>query len=212
MRFDPVEAAHHYRDVPNGDNFDPLKAQETAAASDTLPSDVAGEIDKLRQADRLIFHFPLWWFAPPAILKGWFDRVLAHGALHTVENRFDAGLCIGKKALFCVTTGATAEECAFNGKEADISMLLWPSAYTLRYLGVTVLDHCLVHGVHGYHLGRDKIDLEDRLSKILEDHADVIDGFDQRPALSFNPDRDFDDDGRLKETSPSFTPFIRHKP
>ena len=30
------------------------------------------------QADLLVVHFPLWWGGMPAILKGWFDRVLAY--------------------------------------------------------------------------------------------------------------------------------------
>ena len=41
-----------------------------------LPADVREEKGKLAQAELLIVQFPLWWCGPPAILKGWFDRVL----------------------------------------------------------------------------------------------------------------------------------------
>src|SRR6478752_2672207 len=34
--------------------------------------DVTSEQQKLLAADAVIFHFPLWWFGMPAILKGWF--------------------------------------------------------------------------------------------------------------------------------------------
>jgi NAD(P)H dehydrogenase (quinone) len=35
------------------------------------------EIDDLQWAESIILVFPTWWFGPPAILKGWFDRVWA---------------------------------------------------------------------------------------------------------------------------------------
>ncbi len=210
LGFDAVEAAQHYAHTDGP--FDPLKAQESAAARGGIPADVAIEIAKIRQADRVIFHFPIWWFAPPAILKGWFDRVLMHGAMHSVADRFDAGLCLGKKALFCVTTGSRAAESAHNGKEGDVQMLLWPTAYTLRYLGFDVLEPRLVHGVHGYHTGADKTDLQDRLRTVLANQNALINGFDSLPAQPFNADDDFDANGTLRPDRPSHTPFIRHGP
>ncbi|MDU8942312.1 NAD(P)H-dependent oxidoreductase [Ovoidimarina sediminis] len=209
MGFDPVEAARHYRDT--GDAFDPLKAQETAAAAGTIPADVAAELEKLRAADRVIFHFPVWWFGPPAILKGWFDRVLMHGATHSVDERFDTGRFRGRRALFCVTTGSRATESGFDGREGDISMLLWPLAYALRYLGFTVLEPELVHGVHGYHREARKAELEARLRTVLDGQARVIAGLPARAAIPFNADSDFDGAGRLLPDRPSYSGFIRHE-
>lgn len=210
LEFDPVEKVEHYR-LPLRSCFDPLKAQEAAAASDTLPSDVQRELEKLRAADRVIFHFPLWWFAPPAILKGWLDRVLAHGAIHSVDNRFDRGLCIGKKALFCVTTGGSEAETSPSGKEGDVRMLLWPLAYTLRYLGFNVLQPIIYNNVHGYHKDDKKGALEDTLSTALTEHRKTIHEFDDLPAIKFNHDSDFDADSMLKPDASSYSYFIRHK-
>ena len=210
LGFDPVEARDHFPHIGTDIAFDPLKAQEKAATDGTLPDDVAGEIVKIRQADRIIIHFPLWWFGAPAILKGWMDRVLAHGALHTTDQRFDSGMCPGKKVLFCVTLGATEAEAAFNGKEGDIRMLLWPLAYTMRYLGMTVLEPRLEFAVHGYFEGKDEADLRRRLANTLEAHSQIIAGFDALPEIRFNADTDFDDRGQLKPEAPSYTPFIRH--
>ena len=84
MGFDPAERGAHYGiDGP----FDPLKAQAEAPT----PPDAAAEAEKVRAADNVLFHFPIWWFSPPAILKGWTERVLLHGHLHDVPNRFDTG-------------------------------------------------------------------------------------------------------------------------
>ncbi|PYG32484.1 NAD(P)H-dependent oxidoreductase [Pelagimonas varians] len=210
MGFDPVESAAHYPLWSQADAFDPLKAQEQAAAGSGFPADVQGEIEKLRQADRVIFHFPIWWFAPPAVLKGWFDRVLAHGALHTVDRRFDRGLFKGKTAQFCVTAGAGETECGFDGKEGNLEMLLWPTAYTLRYLGFTILKPKAVFGVHGYFEGQARVDLETRLQSVLRDQGPFLKTLDTRPEVAFNKDTDFDAGGKLRADSPSVSHFIRH--
>lgn len=206
MGFDAVERASHY---PASDKFDPLKAQELAV--DAPPADVAGEIEKLEMADLIVFHFPIWWFAPPAVLKGWFDRVLLHGRVHTIEERFGNGKFRGKHALFCVTAGATAEECGPDGKEGDIHLQLWPSAQTLNYLGFTILKPMIEFGVHGYHQGRDKNVLEARLSQTLARQSSVISSFHKREVWPFNLDTDFDATGRLKPKAPSHSAFIRHR-
>lgn len=209
MGFDPVERASHYAESYE-EIFDTLKAQETASDRSQLPADVTAEIEKIRTADRVIFHFPIWWFGPPAILKGWFDRVLANGALHNSKDRFDAGLCKGKKVLFCVSTGSTAVESAFDGKEGDLQMLLWPLAYALRYVGFTILKPHIVHGVHGYHKGDAKQNLQLRLKKQLAEHQDVIAKFDTLAEIPFNRDNEFSREGKLDENAPSYTHFIRH--
>jgi NAD(P)H dehydrogenase (quinone) len=211
MGFDPVESPRNYPGRRPDDRFDPLKAQEEAARAGRLSKDVASEIAKIEAAERIVFHFPIWWFAPPAILKGWFERVLAHGALHDVARRFDSGLCRSKSALFCVTTGSRAEESAFNGKEGDVSLLLWPAAQTLRYLGFTVLRPEIVHGVHGYHRDAAREALEERLKAVLAAQPALLAGLEQRPRLAFNADTDFDETGRLLPDRPSHSPFIRHR-
>jgi NAD(P)H dehydrogenase (quinone) len=35
---------------------------------------VAGDVADLHWADTLIFVYPTWWYALPAVLKGWLDR------------------------------------------------------------------------------------------------------------------------------------------
>ena len=213
MGFDPVEKESHYQDVVNVNAdapFDPLRMQDQAAKQQALSADVAAEILKIKSADQIIFHFPLWWFGAPAILKGWFDRCLVHGELHNSSQRFDSGLCLDKKAIFCVSTGSTAMESSPAGKEGDIHMLLWPLAYALRYLGFTILKPSLAHGVHGFHQGEAKLDLESRLRQILFDQKSLIANFDEMPVMTFNRDDEFDENGMLDVSAKSHIPFIRH--
>ena len=215
MGFDPVEKAEHYHNEiahNNGsEGFDPLKAQSEAAASNQLPADVKAELAKIRAADRIIFHFPIWWFGLPAILKGWTDRCLTHGALHNSAERFDSGMCKGKEALFCVTTGASATESGPDGKEGDTHMHLWSLAYTLRYCGFTIKQAELLHGIHGYFEGDSKLKLEARCKETLEAQSSLIKNWDQRPNIEFNKDTDFTEEGRLKPEAKSYSPFIKHQ-
>ncbi len=210
MEFDGIEARAHYGIAPEA-AFDPLKAQEAAAQAGNLPSDVAREIEKVQRADRIVFHFPIWWFAPPAVLKGWCDRVLVQNELHAVEQRFDRGMCRGKSVLFCATTGASAAECGPDGKEGDLQLQLWPLAQTFRYLGMQVLEPVATHGVHGYHEGDDEAALEARLGDVLTGQAALLANWGRHPRMRFNSDDEFDAAGRLKPDAPSHTPFVRHR-
>ncbi|MGR3635908.1 MAG: NAD(P)H-dependent oxidoreductase [Shimia sp.] len=209
MGFDAVERAAHYG-ASGGGVFDPLKAQEAAGQAGELPLDVAGEVAKVQAADRIILHFPIWWFAPPAVIKGWCDRVLVQGVLHAVDQRFDAGMCRDTSVLFCVSTGASEAECGPDGKEGDLALQLWPLAQTFRYLGMRVLAPKTVHGVHGYHEGDAETALRAKLGQLIAAQTDVIAAWDTQPQITFNSDGDFDDAGRLKPGVPSYSAFVRH--
>ncbi|KUF09747.1 NAD(P)H-dependent oxidoreductase [Pseudoponticoccus marisrubri] len=201
MGFDPAERAALYgRDGP----FDPLVAQEDLGGA----PDAQAEAAKIEAADLLVLHFPIWWFAPPAMLKGWLDRALIHGRLHDVEKRFDSGVCRGKTALLCVTTGASEAEVGPRGKEGRLDLQLWPVAYTLRYCGFDIARPVALHDVHGYWDGAEKDALEARLSAALAGQRDVIAGLPVRPRWRFNADADFDETGRLKPGAPVYWPFV----
>ena len=45
-------------------------------------SAIQSQIERLLAAEALILVFPTWWFACPAVLKGWFDRVWAPGVAY----------------------------------------------------------------------------------------------------------------------------------
>lgn len=64
------------------DDFDPRLTGAERGSYFTTPYDASAVADyaaRLRRADRLVLVFPQWWFNMPAILKGFFDRVLAPG-------------------------------------------------------------------------------------------------------------------------------------
>ena len=74
------------------DNFNPvLSLQERGSyfdASNRAP-EVHRYAEKLAQADALILCFPTWCLGPPAILKGFFDRVMKPGVSFRIDGMGD---------------------------------------------------------------------------------------------------------------------------
>src|SRR4029079_4648856 len=105
--FNPVAGRHDFSSVANPDRFHYQSEQELAARCGTFAPEIQREQERVRAADLLVLQFPLWWGSVPAILKGWFDRVLAYGFAYVDGRRFDTGLFKGRRALFSVTTGGT---------------------------------------------------------------------------------------------------------
>lgn len=61
------------------EGFDPVLSREAWAAYEAPPprtGPVAEHAEALRRADALVFVYPTWWYGPPAMLKGWLERVL----------------------------------------------------------------------------------------------------------------------------------------
>jgi putative NADPH-quinone reductase len=71
------------------EEFNPvLSAQERRHYHDLARNrqPVAAYVSRLMAAEALVLCFPTWCFGPPAILKGFFDRVLLPGVSFTLEN------------------------------------------------------------------------------------------------------------------------------
>ena len=207
--FDPVERGIHFENRADLQRFDAQREQRHAHETGKLPPDVATEIDKILKADIVIFHFPLWWFGMPAILKGWIDRVFVYGGMYKSSQRYDHGVCRGKKALFCVTTGASAQACSYKGYEGETSLILWPAMYPLRYLGFTVLEPFIIHGVHGNRKGEAQEMYQRFLKTQLESYGQLLHSLDAAPVIPYNRDNDFDETGCLKPGAPTHSPFVR---
>ncbi|WP_449279045.1 NAD(P)H-dependent oxidoreductase [Leucobacter sp. GX24907] len=120
--------------------FDPSAEQEHAHADMSHSADVAEEQRKVAEADLVIFHFPIWWFSMPAILKGWADRVLSRGFAYSAGRKYSKGHFVGKQAMLCVTTGTAGTLYEPNGIDGDLHHVLWPIQNgLLAYCGFEVL-------------------------------------------------------------------------
>ena len=58
--------------------FDPVLSATEHECYERHPENctpVKADVDDLKWCDTLIFVYPTWWYGPPAMLKGWLDRV-----------------------------------------------------------------------------------------------------------------------------------------
>ncbi|MFI4997155.1 MAG: NAD(P)H-dependent oxidoreductase [Hyphomicrobiales bacterium] len=169
--FDPVAGRHDFRFVADESRFHYQAEQQFAAQTRSFNEEITREQARVEAADLFIFQFPLWWGGPPAILKGWIERVLAYGFAYVDGRRFDTGLFKGRRAIMSVTTGGTAERFSPQGAYGEIEKVLWSmQRLTLQYLGLTVEEPFVCYGAPRVDAAARKAHLEawaERLRALL---------------------------------------------
>ena len=58
------------------EQFDPVLPSVEIPTGASLPPEIAQHCDEIASADGIVIVHPNWWGQPPAILKGWVDRVI----------------------------------------------------------------------------------------------------------------------------------------
>ena len=64
------------------EKFDPLLNREEIAEAAALPTAIKIHCEEIAAADGIVIVHPNWWGQPPAILKGWVDRVIRPGVAY----------------------------------------------------------------------------------------------------------------------------------
>jgi NAD(P)H dehydrogenase (quinone) len=211
MGFDPCERAEHYAGQQNPGRFDVQAEQRHASANGTIPPMVAAEIERLDRADLLILQYPMWWHLPPAILKGWIDRVLIYGEVYTSRKRFEHGRFTGRRAMLSVTVGTSEATYAFDGRSGDIDLLLWPVNFSLAYVGFSVLSPFIAYGVEAGLRYSDSDVVEARLKRVAEALDSRLRALDRIATIPFNRMAEWGADGHILPDAPVYSPFVRHK-
>jgi NAD(P)H dehydrogenase (quinone) len=67
---------------------------------------IADQLANLRWCDALIFVYPTWWYGPPAMLKGWLDRVWVPHATFSMpeDNQPIRGLLKNIRSITAIST------------------------------------------------------------------------------------------------------------
>lgn len=141
-----------------------FSAQQSAYESKQLNDEIMLEINKIIWADHIIFQFPLWWFSMPAILKGWFDRVLVKGFAYDTGKIYQEGLLKNKTASLTITTQSPVSAYQQNGIHgAGIDEFLLPINNTLNFVGIKVLLPFVLYGA-------DNLGMLDEIIKNYQDY------------------------------------------
>ncbi|MDS1271721.1 NAD(P)H-dependent oxidoreductase [Lipingzhangella sp. LS1_29] len=152
MGWNPVVSGEDYAHDPQ-ERLVVGTASTAALETGRLSADIRWEQEKLTWADTVIVQFPLWWYGMPAILKGWFDRVLVKGFGFGITDeqgctlRYGQGPLAGKRAMVVVSAGARSASLGPRGINGELNDLLFPIQHgTLWYTGMQVLPPMLVPG------------------------------------------------------------------
>ncbi|MEW6234926.1 MAG: NAD(P)H-dependent oxidoreductase [Candidatus Omnitrophota bacterium] len=96
------------------EHFDPLTTGEEISDGAELAPFIRRHCDEIAQAEGIVLVHPNWWGQPPAILKGWVDRVLRQGvAYRFLEGDGGEGIPVGllrAQSALVFNTANTPEE------------------------------------------------------------------------------------------------------
>ncbi|MEI7729650.1 MAG: NAD(P)H-dependent oxidoreductase [Verrucomicrobiota bacterium] len=124
------------------EQFDPVMRSEELARGAALPSHIEAYAAEMERAMGLVVVHPNWWSQPPAILKGWVDRVFRPGRAYNFvpDGKGGArsqGLLPLQRALVVTT--------ANNPQDKEIEMygdpleVFWKTV-VFRNLGVPLVE------------------------------------------------------------------------
>jgi putative NADPH-quinone reductase len=66
----------------HAETFDPLLPAEEFPKGAFIPPEIETHCQEIADADGIVIVHPNWWGQPPAILKGWVDRVIRPGVAY----------------------------------------------------------------------------------------------------------------------------------
>ena len=139
--------------------------------------DVAAEQQALAQAELVIWLCPVYWYSVPALLKHWFDQVLAHGWAFGPGG--DA--LRGKAAWWVASAGGSLADYAPGGVHrrpfADFTA---PIEQTARFCGMRWLPPHIQHGQREA-VGADSQAREPGLAERLAAHLAALRLPESRP-------------------------------
>lgn len=148
--FDPVMRPEDLRLYAKGEYHDPL-AQTY--------------VNKLKDSDHVIFVFPIWWYDMPAILKGFFDKVmLKNQAYAENEDMTLTGILdVNKSAVF---TTANIDKGFFDIVGGPINNTLINGTFKMIGIENATWIHC------------PTVHLEESRNAFLSEISEYVQSFD----------------------------------
>lgn len=128
-------------------NFDPvLKIDERPGNARWAPRpDVLAEVEHVRSADVIVLVYPIWYGMPPAILKGYVDRVL--GSAYSFRDVYDERgqpPLVGKPLVSFSTSGLPLSWLTEKGQV--LSLRGW-DVYLWRGFGMKQSEHVMLENI-----------------------------------------------------------------
>ncbi|MDA3951515.1 MAG: NAD(P)H-dependent oxidoreductase [Spirochaeta sp.] len=106
------------------EHFEPVLEHEEIRRRFSFDDVFTTYVRELHQAGGIVLIYPDWWGMPPAILKGWVDRIFRPGIAFDHEGKEfmpkrKVPLLGGKRVLVCTTTNET------NPLSQEAMQMIW---------------------------------------------------------------------------------------
>ncbi|QIL46265.1 NAD(P)H-dependent oxidoreductase [Vagococcus coleopterorum] len=103
----------------------------------TSAIDIATEVSLLKEHDRIVFQFPLYWYSSPSLLKEWQDQVL---------SSLSSGALKGKAFGLVISVGANQKDYRPGGKLGlTMEHILAPYQALANYFEMIYLPHFAIN-------------------------------------------------------------------
>jgi len=129
-------------------NFDPVLRAEERPLHDAWTSspDVAAELALLMTCDILVLIYPIWFGLPPAMLKGYVDRVLGAGySFRDMVGQVGQHALKGKPLLSFSTSGTSHPWLDAQGQEVSLREIF--DVYLWRGFAMKQSEHIMIDNV-----------------------------------------------------------------
>lgn len=155
-KFQAVGDRHDFTEIDDSEEFHYRKEQQRAYKNATFSLDIKREQGRVIWSDALIIQCPMWCFSVPAIVKGWFDRVLTKDFAYGKDMEYGTGGMEKRTALLSLTTGGPQSIYVEGGFHGPIENYLYPiTKGMLPYVGFDVLEPSIFYAVeNATELGR----------------------------------------------------------
>ena len=128
-------------------NFDPClhESEIPWSAHFALRDDVIAERELLRDVNVFALFYPIWLNSPPAILKGYLERVFGMGFAYRHDATGNVPLLTGRRMISFSTSGAPTQWVVESG--AWQAMRTQFDAYLAAVFGIQLVEHIHFGGV-----------------------------------------------------------------
>jgi len=150
------------------EQFDPILPTEEIPEDAPLPPEVERHCAEISEADGIIVIHPNWWGQPPAILKGWVDRVIRPGVAYEFlegdkGEGVPHGLLKAQTALVFNTSNTEAER--EKNIFGDPLETIW---------GKCIFDLCGVHTFYRKMFSVIAVSSEEQRKKWLQEVRQIV--------------------------------------
>ena len=148
-------------------SFNPLLSSEDLAKlhNNEIPDDIKKEQDFIKNADVIIFIYPIWWAGSPAIIKGYIDRVFSYSFAYMYKGNKVVGLLTDKRAIIINSHGSPYDFYEREGFHTAIQKVNDDGIFA--FCGFKRIKHLFFGGIMNKTIEEKEIDIKQAIDKTI---------------------------------------------